>query len=338
MNHRELEIKLSELIRQERSITNEILRLINIALEKRSYLELGYSSMFDWLVRGFGFSNAAAHRRIEAARMLKAVPGAAEKLSQGLVNLSTLSKAQTIIKHHEKVSGLKVTASEKAEIVESIENKSMVEAEQTLIEKFPDAASEVYQERKRVIDDKTIRYQLNLPNEATENLKRAKEILSHKFHNASDADIIAYALAQLIERIDPVEIAKRCSKERTTKPKKPDLSQAAKPTSPSMPTASSDNSLTTTEATSTSAAEVTSKRGIRLNVFSKSNAKCSFKDPHSGRVCGSTYQIQIDHIRPRALGGGDKPENLRALCRQHNMLAAERSFGRQHMNKFRRPT
>src|SRR5690606_23694895 len=98
MNPQELARKLKTLIQSERQTTKEILHLLNYALEKKSYLELGYPSLFAWLVEGFGYSNAAAYRRIEAARLLKQVPQIEEKLQAGSLNLSTLSRAQTYLK------------------------------------------------------------------------------------------------------------------------------------------------------------------------------------------------------------------------------------------------
>ena len=163
-SNQELAQKLSQLIQTERATTNEILKLINLSLERRAYLELGYSSMFDWLTKGFGYSNAAAFRRIEAARLLKSVPEVSQKLSEGSVNLSTLSKAQTIIRTKEKADGKLLSQEVKEEIVKSIENKSTQETEQTLIAMFPETASTVHQERRQVISDSQIRYQLNLSN------------------------------------------------------------------------------------------------------------------------------------------------------------------------------
>ena len=40
---------------------------------------------------------------------------------------------------------------------------------------------------------------------------------------------------------------------------------------------------------------------------------------------------RIDHVTPRALGGSGEAENLRAFCRAHNHHAAERVFGRAHV-------
>lgn len=98
MNNREIGTRLGELIKNERRITNEILQLLNQAEAQSTYLELGYASLFDWLTKGFGYSNAAAYRRIQAARLLRSVPEVREKLETGVVNLTTLCQASAAIK------------------------------------------------------------------------------------------------------------------------------------------------------------------------------------------------------------------------------------------------
>lgn len=42
------EIKLRELVRQERRITTEILKLIHLADERKLYLDRGFPSLFEW--------------------------------------------------------------------------------------------------------------------------------------------------------------------------------------------------------------------------------------------------------------------------------------------------
>ena len=49
-----------------------------------------------------------------------------------------------------------------------------------------------------------------------------------------------------------------------------------------------------------------------------SNKACQFTDSVSGRRCGSTWQLNVDHIKPKWAGGGDNVENLRILCANHN--------------------
>lgn len=53
--------------------------------------------------------------------------------------------------------------------------------------------------------------------------------------------------------------------------------------------------------------------------------------------CGSVHALEVDRIRPRALGGSDEPSNLRILCRNCNQRAAIRVFGASKMEKFLRP-
>ncbi|HEY6558768.1 MAG TPA: HNH endonuclease, partial [Polyangiaceae bacterium] len=41
--------------------------------------------------------------------------------------------------------------------------------------------------------------------------------------------------------------------------------------------------------------------------------------------------MELDHIQPRAQGGGDDVQNLRVRCHAHNQLWAEQAYGRQHI-------
>lgn len=63
----------------------------------------------------------------------------------------------------------------------------------------------------------------------------------------------------------------------------------------------------------------------RRDVFKKAHSQCE--------NCGSSYALEVDHIWPKALGGGSKPENLRLLCRSCNQRAAIDVFGLPKMDK-----
>jgi hypothetical protein len=43
--------------------------------------------------------------------------------------------------------------------------------------------------------------------------------------------------------------------------------------------------------------------------------------------------LELQHDVPHARGGLPTPENLRVLCRAHNVLMAERDFGRAFMQE-----
>jgi 5-methylcytosine-specific restriction endonuclease McrA len=54
----------------------------------------------------------------------------------------------------------------------------------------------------------------------------------------------------------------------------------------------------------------------------------------SGGICGSRFQIQLDHIIPKARGGRPVIGNLRLLCEPHNKLAAWQKLGHGLMNRY----
>src|SRR5262249_36393362 len=59
---------------------------------------------------------------------------------------------------------------------------------------------------------------------------------------------------------------------------------------------------------------------------------CTFVD-ELGRRCPARAFLELDHTKPRALGGADDTPNISVKCRAHNGLAAERAFGRAHIEK-----
>ena len=58
--------------------------------------------------------------------------------------------------------------------------------------------------------------------------------------------------------------------------------------------------------------------------------QCTYVDSE-GRRCACRTRLELDHIQPRALHGGDDASNLRTRCRPHNLHAAEEIFGKEHV-------
>jgi hypothetical protein len=54
----------------------------------------------------------------------------------------------------------------------------------------------------------------------------------------------------------------------------------------------------------------------------------------SGERCDCRRMLQFDHIEPVALGGKSTLENVRLLCRSHNLLAARQVFGDALMDRY----
>jgi hypothetical protein len=73
---------------------------------------------------------------------------------------------------------------------------------------------------------------------------------------------------------------------------------------------------------------------VRRAVWKRDGGRCAWRSA-DGRVCGSTWKLEIDHIEPVALGGGSRLDDLRLACFNHNQFHADQTFGRAHMEKFR---
>ena len=50
--------------------------------------------------------------------------------------------------------------------------------------------------------------------------------------------------------------------------------------------------------------------------------------------CREKHNLEIEHIVPRAKGGGHNLENLKLYCRAHNQRAAIKEFGQKKMNQY----
>ena len=66
---------------------------------------------------------------------------------------------------------------------------------------------------------------------------------------------------------------------------------------------------------------------LRDAVLCRDGHQCSFVGA-DGTRCESRRKLQIDHINARKLGGETNIENLRTLCRAHNLHAARETFGK----------
>lgn len=74
-------------------------------------------------------------------------------------------------------------------------------------------------------------------------------------------------------------------------------------------------------------------RDLVRAVFERDGDACVWKQP-GGNACGSKHQLELDHVRPVALGGETVLSNLRVLCHAHNQQAAREAFGEAFMSKF----
>lgn len=72
---------------------------------------------------------------------------------------------------------------------------------------------------------------------------------------------------------------------------------------------------------------------LRRSVWKRDRGRCQFR-LKNGRICGSTWKCEIDHIIPVAHGGKSDEDNLRVVCRGHNLQAEREVFGDALVDRF----
>jgi 5-methylcytosine-specific restriction endonuclease McrA len=73
---------------------------------------------------------------------------------------------------------------------------------------------------------------------------------------------------------------------------------------------------------------------VQRAVWERDGGQCTYVSA-DGHRCGERGKLELDHIVPVAKGGDSTVENLRLLCSAHNRHAAEREFGKEHMQARR---
>lgn len=305
--------QLRSAILDERKLALQILRLINEAFSRRLFADAGYPSLFEWLTREFGYSDATAMRRINSARALLEVPSLEKKIESGEVNLTNLSKVQSVIRAEEKRTGERMTSNEKAKAFELIEQKSSREAETVLAAAFPQAAP-LKAETFRPINENEVRVQVTLTKAQLAVLDRVREVSSHSNFGASLSEIIEMLANKYLDKNDPLR------REVKSRPQ-------TKQESPPAPEVAMQQDFSRRKPIAPA---------LRNAVLRRAEAMCEFVDPGTSHRCRSRYLIELDHVVPVALGGANDPRNLKALCRTHNLMMAERAFGKERMLPFRR--
>ena len=162
-------------------------------------------------------------------------------------------------------------------------------------------------------------------------LERAKELLSHKYPDGKLEDILGEALELLIDRRDP---------ERKIARKKVRAAKRAEPATSRRKRAPKETGTNVHAVTPVQREEASDRGGSAVRspsryvpaasrdaAWEESRGCCTYVSPE-GRRCTARRLLQVDHVKPFALGGRGEPENVRLYCAAHNALAALDTFGR----------
>jgi 5-methylcytosine-specific restriction endonuclease McrA len=186
------------------------------------------------------------------------------------------------------------------ELLESVSGKTKREVEALLATRFPKPNAP---SRVRQLSPERFKVEFTASAELRRKLELCRDLMSHANSSRDLAPVIERAIDLLLTDLERTRL-KRTKRPRTATP-------------------SSDRESRARVASAT-----------RRKVFDRDGLQCTYVSP-DGRRCEAHAFLELDHKHPRALGGDSGSENLRVLCRAHNQLAAEQTFGRDTMERAR---
>ncbi len=304
-------------VRTEREAQIAVLHCLREIDIRKLHLTRGFGSLHEFLVKALHYSDGAAHRRLNAMRLLKELPQVELKLSQGKVSLSTVSKLQDFLTA-EKKRNTPVTSTEKLELLEllelleSISGKSGRQTESLLAARFPQNARP---DRVHAISEEMVSIHLTLPKEVIVKLDELKALLAHGLVNANGySDLIT----NLIERVLKEERRKREIKNVGTTASPEKFKQ-------------SNHQSTSQNTNQNSERNRFANTTLKRQIWTRAQSCCEYIDTKTKRRCESRFALEIDHINPWADGGATVLENLQLLCGSHHRQKTKlRSQYRSH--------
>lgn len=132
LTNKTLLLDTKHLVAREREITLKLLHHLKEIERRRLFSDLGYGSLFEYIVKELGYSEPAASRRLHATRLLKELPHIEKKISDGSLSLTNLSLVGQLFKNEDIQD-----PQEKKEILEKIENTTKRECEKELMKLIP---------------------------------------------------------------------------------------------------------------------------------------------------------------------------------------------------------
>jgi hypothetical protein len=347
---REDTTRLVELLRVEHHALGDFLLALAAFDRERRWAELGYASLFSFLTRELGLSNGAAQNRKTAAALIQKFPQVEVALRHGRLCLSTVNEVAKVLEPENLAEVLPrffgLSARDAAFLAASIrpvekppERAFLVTPVRGSATAAPSSSpgtsglelhtSEVPAVEQvasppalipslaarpviKPLDAERARMNITVSRRLLDKLARARDVLSHSHPGASEEAILELGLDLIIERH-----AKR--RGIGAKPRKP----AANP-----------------EATSASTPRPTGRsRHVPVHVWravwKRDGGRCVFPLENGG-LCGSTHQLELDHVRGFALGAGTTVEECQILCRGHQDVSARRLYGDDLMDRYTR--
>jgi len=362
---RALTNNLADLLHREHAALGEFLVALADFDRRRLWVDLGYSSLFYFLHRELRLSKAAAQYRKVAAELIQRVPAVIKPLRDGRLCLTSIIEVARVVTPENVEAVLPrffgLSRREAMEIVAELQphpappRRTVVTSPRTA----PARVASVVSLMADAPAGPCAEVAAGSPDELTLSetaVSRGAAEASQGAAGSPDEPAPGEAAFALAAVARPAEIVPLTAQERrfhvTVSARfLRKLEEAAAALSHSHPGATSDVILEA--GLDLLLAQAEKRKGVvekprksprsaktdhipahvRRAVWVRDGGKCQWPLA-SGGICGCTRRLQFDHIQPLALGGKSTVDNVRILCRSHNLLAARLSFGDEWMNRY----
>jgi hypothetical protein len=289
---------LSELkswVGKEREAVTHVLHYLREVEERKLYL-LEASSLYEFCMKILKYSRHEAQARIDAMRLLKAVPEVDADLDSGKLSLTVAAQTMSSFRKENarrKNSGENpLSEAEQKTVLADLMSASTREADRKLATHFPDQPQT---ERTKPVSEGLTRIEFNV-NSATR--KKFERLQAYYFHQTGGS------WEKLFELLANHEIEKL-------------------DTPPRRSPGSRDSAIGNHAPASNQPRTRYIRKQIHQDVWSNWERGCDHK-LKNGERCGSRQNLEKDHILEYAEGGTNTRENLRLLCGAHNRYRSDR--------------
>ena len=297
----DLVASLDDLARRDRETSAAILAHLVVVVERSIHLDCGYASIIEYSTDRLGTSRDVAYKRAAAVKVAALHPEVITWLSEGETTLSALAVLAPHRDDAELVAADSHVAKRQTVSPEgaAAHGASRRDVQKLAAARHPDPDWNRRQSRVHPVAAGLSKLEMTVPDELLARIEQALDLDSH-IDPGRD-------LAALLDRALGVYIEKR-TRERFAVTENPRPARHQGPTTrvPAM--------------------------NLRAT-YQTSGGQCEYVSP-DGRRCSARAFLEIDHVVPRAQGGGH--DRVRLLCRMHNQRAAEIALGKPRMDEARR--
>lgn len=324
LNDAELLICTKKLVKREQELIAEVIEHLEEIEKRRLYSDLGYKSLYEYCTIELKYSQDQAYRRIQAMKITRQIPEVKEMISNGELSLTTLNVATSFM-NEAKIDDVK----KKAEFLNDCKNLTKTEVQDLIFEMKNEM--DIPQDRPQKdqivhINKNESRIHVTIQNELLEKIEKIKGLIAHKKRNMKLEELIELMADEMIRKLEKDKFSVKSTNEKVDKKiDKKIESKTEMNVEKKVEKNFEKNELNSKNIKNTNDRYI--RAVTKRELYLKSGGKCE--------VCGSTYALEIDHIKPIGIGGKNSTPNCRILCRNCNQRKAIKTYGQKKMDQYR---